>query len=230
MRTATFVLTLVGFATATMAQPPAPGAAEPAAKPQEPPAESLPSLDEVLGLAKASGSADKADLKDKLSPEELRDEIEKTVELMKRAATRVGDEKDVGLDTQRVQEEILRRLDKLLEEAEKQRQQQQQKQQQNQQNQQSQQNQQNQQQQKQQTGADKREQQQNNPANDSNPNGPAKRDPGAVDVNLAGSATWGNLPPHIREALLQGASDTYSAAYRQLTEQYYRRLAKERKP
>lgn len=202
-----------------------PGPAAEATKP--PDADSLPSLDEVLGLVKpGTGSADKGDLKERLSPEELRDEIAKTVALMQRAADRVGGEKDVGLDTQRVQEDVLRRLDKLLEEAERQRQQQQQQQQQ--QNQQQQQQSQQQQQLRQQQTPTQREQQQ--AASGDRPAGPAKQDPGGSEVNLSGSATWGNLPPHIREALMQGANDTYSAAYRQLTEQYYRRLARERRP
>jgi len=193
--------------------------------------DSLPSLDEVLGLVNAGAAkADKADLNERLSPEELRDEIAKTVALMQRAADRVGGEKDVGLDTQRVQEDVLRRLDKLLEEAERQRQQQQQQQQQNQQNQQNQQQQRSSQQQQQQQQAQAAREQREQATGDQPAGGPAKQAPSGGEVNLAGSATWGNLPPHIREALMQGASDTYSAAYRQLTEQYYRRLARERRP
>lgn len=223
-------MTMMVSAWQPFGAPPAESPAPSTDAPQPPDADSLPSLDEVLGLVKpGTGSADKGDLKERLSPDELRDEIAKTVSLMQRAADRVGGEKDVGLDTQRVQEDVLRRLDKLLEEAERQRQKQQQQNQQQQNQQQQQQQSQQQQQQRQQQTPTQREQQQA-ASGDRPTTGPSKQDPGGTEVSLAGSATWGNLPPHIREALMQGASDTYSAAYRQLTEQYYRRLARERKP
>ena len=42
-------------------------------------------------------------------------------------------------------------------------------------------------------------------------------------------AEWGRLPPRVREAVRQGLRDPMSAAYRQLTQDYYRRLAEEPK-
>ena len=42
-------------------------------------------------------------------------------------------------------------------------------------------------------------------------------------------AEWGRLPPRVREAVRQGVRDPMSAAYRQLTQDYYRRLAEEPK-
>ena len=42
-------------------------------------------------------------------------------------------------------------------------------------------------------------------------------------------AEWGRLPPRVREAVRQGLRDPMSAAYRRLTQDYYRRLAEEPK-
>jgi hypothetical protein len=41
-------------------------------------------------------------------------------------------------------------------------------------------------------------------------------------------AEWGRLPPRVRDAVRQGFRDPMSAAYRRLTQEYYRRLAEER--
>lgn len=38
---------------------------------------------------------------------------------------------------------------------------------------------------------------------------------------------WGQLPPRVRDAVRQGVRDPMSAAYRRLTQEYYRRLAEE---
>lgn len=40
---------------------------------------------------------------------------------------------------------------------------------------------------------------------------------------------WGQLPPRVREAVRQGLRDPVSAAYRKMTQDYYRRLAEEQK-
>ncbi|MFM9146006.1 MAG: hypothetical protein ACKORL_11810, partial [Phycisphaerales bacterium] len=42
-------------------------------------------------------------------------------------------------------------------------------------------------------------------------------------------AEWGRLPPRVREAVRQGLRDPMSAAYRRLTQDYYRRLAEEQR-
>ena len=41
---------------------------------------------------------------------------------------------------------------------------------------------------------------------------------------------WGNLPPRLREQLIQGMGERFSLIYRSLTEAYYRRLAEEAEP
>lgn len=213
--------------------------AQEAARPAEPPAK-LPSLDELLGLAKPGESLSvpsraETALRDQLSPEQLRDEVEQAVKLMGDAAQRVTDGKDVGIETQRLQDEILQKLDKIIEDAKRQQQQQQQQQQSQSQSQQQQQQQQQdqqqsqsqQQQQRQQSGQQTSQQQQAAATSDGN------RRPGSSEgelkPTLSGAATWGNLPPKAREQLMQGFGDTFSSMYRRMTESYYKRLAEEPK-
>ncbi|MEX2672498.1 MAG: hypothetical protein WD294_10350 [Phycisphaeraceae bacterium] len=38
---------------------------------------------------------------------------------------------------------------------------------------------------------------------------------------------WGDLPPRLRDELMQGMEDSFSQLYRQLTERYYERLAEQ---
>ena len=60
--------------------------------------------------------------------------------------------------------------------------------------------------------------------------GPARQD-GPLKTPLpGGEASWGNLPPHVRDALRQGSSDRFSSLYRTLTEEYYKRLAEQPRP
>ena len=40
-------------------------------------------------------------------------------------------------------------------------------------------------------------------------------------------AEWGNLPPRLRDQLLQGLEDNFSQLYRQMTERYYQRLGEQ---
>ena len=42
-----------------------------------------------------------------------------------------------------------------------------------------------------------------------------------------GRVEWGRLPPRVRDAVRQGMRDPMSAAYRRLTQEYYRRMAEE---
>ena len=41
---------------------------------------------------------------------------------------------------------------------------------------------------------------------------------------------WGNLPERVRDMLLQGSKEKFSSLYKQLTREYYRRLAEEGSP
>lgn len=205
-----------------------------------------PTLDELLGLPKSTPiptptpapSPDKPDSKPDnptdldpskseldrmLSPQEATEQFEQAVQLMDVAAKRVQTAKDVGLQTQRIQDDVLRKLDKLIADAQKK--QSNSKSQSKQQQQQQQQQQQNQQQQAKQQ-SDQR--QAGNEANRTNQT-PGRQDGPGKAPPAGSAASWGNLPVHLREALQQGLTDQYSSVYRAKTEAYYKRLAEEPK-
>lgn len=189
----------------------------------------LKSLDELLGLPSAGDArgADAADLQQALSREQLDDLLAQAAELMNRSGDRLTSAADAGLPTQRLHAEAITKLDQLIKEIENQQQSQSKpkpKPQPNQQQQQ-QQNQPSQQQQQQQAQG----QQQTNQAANQDHAGPARQDGALNSVQTAGAANWGNLPPHLRDALRQGLSDKFSSMYQQMTEQYYKRLAEEPK-
>lgn len=193
------------------------------------PSKELPSLDELLGLPPSGDArgADAADLQQALSREQLDDLLAQAVQLMDRTSERLASAGDAGLPTQRLHTETLTKLDQLIAEIENQQQQSQSKPKPKpkpNQEQQSQPNQQQQQQQQQASG----QQQTNSPAQQDQL-GPARQDGQGNNVQTAGAANWGNLPPHVRDALRQGLSDKFSSMYQQLTEQYYKRLAEDPK-
>jgi hypothetical protein len=203
---------LLIVSSVALAQPPAP-------RPPE------PTLDELLGLTKPSDEQaqpkpapdrSQADLSRKLDTKEPGDEFVQTVALMDDAAKRLGQGRDAGLETQRVQEEILKHLDDADSQKKggKSRQSQ----------------------------ADK-SQQQPQPASQQRPEqrrsaqSQPGSEPGAPQVpgseaslrqRAGNAATWGNLPARVRDALTEGLSDAFSTRYREKTEEYYRRLAEQR--
>ena len=71
------------------------------------------------------------------------------------------------------------------------------------------------------------EQQQNQGEPSDRQEGPAGQDAQLGAQALLDGARWGNLPARLREALLQGSSDSYSSLYKSMTESYYKRLAEE---
>ncbi len=198
-----------------------------------------PSLDDLLGLPSdggakegAAGGAggadpDRAELDRLLTGQEIAEAFEQAVTLMNDASTRLNEKQDAGIGTQRVQEDIIRKLDLVLDQLQQQQQQSsssssssRRRQQQQQQNvpgrsQQAQQSQQNQGQQ----ASDNR----------SEAMAPGRQD-GALNPQLESArASWGALPERVRELLLQGSSDRFSSKYQAMTEAYYRKLAEERK-
>ncbi len=187
--------------------------------------EPLPSLDELLGLPNASirgRERDKKALDQKLQGGKDSEDMDEAVELMAQSAERLTAAKDPGLPTQRLQEDALKKLDKLIEQAEQNQKQQKSKSQQK----------------KQQQSQDQQQQQQRQQSQqdaERDPNGtaqseamaPAKQDARPNALSPAAQAAWGNLPEHMRQALVQGASDRFSSLYQSLTEAYYRRLAEE---
>ncbi len=210
------------------AEPPTSSPVTPTPAPSPTPAapKRPPTLDELLGLAPAGEDGASDDLKKKLAEEDPGDLFAEAISLMESSSRRLDDGKDTGLETQRTQEDTLRKLDQLISQMQKkQQQQQQQKQQQQQQNKDSKRDQQQQQQQQ-------NQQQQQDAQQTMNPdqavNSPARRN-GALRPGLeAAKAAWGALPARIREMLLQGSDEKFSTTYERQTEEYYRKLAEQK--
>lgn len=229
---------VVAGACAMAASAQAPATADPApagTQPAKPAGD--PTLDELLGLpdAKPRDEAQKPDrprptsttnLDRQLSPDQPeQDPFKIAVQLMDESAKRLAPASaDAGLDTQRLQEEAVLRLDQLIAQAKKQKskpkpkpnQQQQQQQQQQDQN--------------QQQDASSQRQQQSKPSSQAaqdTQSGPAGQQAQTRTPPAGAGAAWGSLPEHVRDALLQGSSDRFSSAYRGLTEEYYKRLAQD---
>ncbi len=210
-----------------------PAAPSPPVQPSAPPAKPAtePTLDELLGIApepKAQGQeatrdAAKAELDRKLSLEELDDAFAEAVKLMDDTAKRLGESKDAGVDTQRMQEQALAKIDKLIDMARSQQQQQQQKRRQKQDQQQD------QQQQQQQSSQQQQQQQQASSGQEGadGTGGQSPRQGGRVNAPPGAGAAWGNLPARLRDALLQGSGDVTSAKWEALTREYYKRLAEQ---
>lgn len=185
-----------------------------------------------------------------------RDILASALDDMRRSA-RLLDENEAGLPTKRVQESVVRKLDELI--ATAQRMQQEKKNQQQSSGSQGQQQQQQQKKNggKKQDGSEQegKDGQRDEPRENGQQRGgrdgkspqdeggkrrrdgdatsnepPETADPTTTDAQFDESrAEWGRLPPRVREAVRQGLRDPMSAAYRRLTQDYYRRLAEEPK-
>ena len=108
-----------------------------------------------------------------------------------------------GKTVRKKEDEVIAKLDKLIEKLEKQRQQQQQ-----------------------QSSGSQGSNNPSSPMDDSNPGG-GKGD-GNVDPKRLGSKSgWGNLPPKQRQEALQQISKELPAHYREVIEEYFRKLAKD---
>lgn len=251
--TAHHLITLAGVAlaaTSTLAQqpdtkPPEKTAAKPAAAP--PPAQ--PSLDELLGIkpkpgdkpattttpakpdepaapADAAPDQSKTDLDRLLSAQEISDAFKQAIALMGDASKRLNDHADNGLGTQRVQEDVVKRLDQLLASLDKQKQQGSPSSKPSPKNQDS----------ESEPGASKPkpkpgpgESKQSQPGGDGAQaqGGPTLQE-GQLKPELESArAAWGSLPARIRAMLMQGTEDRFSARYKGLTQEYYKRLAEE---
>jgi hypothetical protein len=197
-------------------------------------------LDALLGLSSPARPAspsstdaqrDKLDTLLTRADDAPEDELSAAVALMNQSARRLHGQQDAGIDTQRVQEETLRKLDALIAKARKQSQSQcsssscdnpESK------------NQDQQQQQQQQAQAQPKESQAS--MQERRAQGAADRQsaeaPRAVDPSLrpaleSARAAWGNLPARLRQSLMQGAGDTFSREYQRMTEEYYKRLGEQ---
>ncbi len=229
----------------------------PTGSPTEKPAgDEEKSLDDLLGIGESdskkasaeSGRTQKETLQRILSEKEAKNTLEETVEGMRRSATLLS-EKDSGTAVQRVQEDVLARLDALIASA--------------------------QQQQsssgssssssgekpkgsqqpkggkgqkqsesaaseekrreaaKQRASQKEREkpgQSKSQPTGDRAEESPPSVDPIEGGVIQETDEEWGSLPPRTREIIRQGVREKMSSVYRRWTEAYYRRIAEESKP
>ncbi len=191
--------------------------------------ETPPSLDELLGLdgdednaAEQAARQNQEELERRLSDVELGDVFDVALEKMAISADLLDGDLDSGLGTQRVQQDILARLDQLIDLAKQMSQQQmsssgggsgqsEPK-----------------------PGAEQQQQQQaGGQRSQSGSQGGQAVDPPPGqegDINTIIEETgseWGHLPERLREMLEQAQNSHISRMYRKLTEQYYKRLAKE---
>jgi len=189
------------------------------------------SLDDLLGIdrdedeAKADDAARKQserELQRRLDEKEITDAFLVAINRMASSAERLDELFDPGLATQRIQEDILAKLDQLIDKAQSM-----------------------QSQSSSSSSSSSSKQSSMNPgqqsdssqsngerkdgnAQDSQEGGPPARQEGDINTLLQeGSIEWGNLPQRLREELQQGRGDEYSSMYRKLTDEYYKRLAEE---
>ena len=188
-----------------------------------------PTLDELLGIELAAPDAhgslpqEKIQVESKLQRhldgKQTGNPFEQVIELMDTASDRLALQRDPGLETQRVQELILKKLDQVIEEAAHQ-----------------------------QAGASSASRS-SKPSGDGDPRNALRQtsesaqagtgenrgevSPGRVervDPNrplMQQRREWGHLPPRLRAELRQGLSERFSPIYQTLTEAYFRRLAEE---
>lgn len=195
-------------------------------------AEREPTLDELLGLpgtpgeaATPAGDPGRRELDRQLEGEAATgDDFRAAVSLMEDASKRLSESRDAGDVTQRLQADVLKRLDKIIQDAQRQQANRSSK------------GQQGQQQprqdpgQQQQQGSKPESQQGAAPGTQAGAGNVPAVEPGSAGPRAGGTARWGNLPEHVREALRQGLSDAFSSMYRRKTEEYYKRLAEDRAP
>ena len=245
----TAVLLVVGSALGQAETPPASGNPPVAeGSPPRPKADEPKSLDELLGVPKdpardpAAGDRSAEDaaereqrrrLERSLDEASMGDLVARAIDGMKSASNSLSERKDAGLGTQRTQEDVLRTLDRLLEEAQRQ-------QRKSRSSQSSSGRSKGAQDPGSQDPGERNGQQRPGRARSEGAQSGAQSDGGTestdaerapvdgVSEELAESRIeWGRLPERIRELVLQGRRDRVSTIYERLTREYYRRLAEE---
>ena len=187
-------------------------------------AQDPPTLDELLDIDTPEAEAEAeapapAPAEEEIEIEEPGAAFEQIVSDMDDVAQRLGLRQDPGIETQRTQQRIIDRLDRLISQLQQQ------------------------QgggssssssssQQQQDTGTQgSRGRQQAQPGGAQSATGPGgaavPREAEQMGTLSENVSEWGNLPPRLRDQLLQGMEDRFSSLYRDLTEAYYRRLAEE---
>ena len=212
-------------------------------------ADDPPSLDELLNLDPAPPAKQPVEAPPEgvLTPLEIDDAVrqalegkaapdplEQAVQQMHQVAARLDGQNDPGLQTQRLQQEVLDKLEAVIEQAKQQQQQQQQGggsgQSQG-------------QPKPQETGSQQQapqpspgdqpqpgdpqasDGQQQTGENEGNPSAGTAREAEAGGELEEGRREWGSLPARTRRELSEGSSEPYSPIYQDMTEAYYRRLA-----
>ena len=232
-----------------------PEASPPAAQADPPkapaPATPPPSLDEALGIGDGSApDQPESKIGERLAGASPRDILDSALEDMRRSS-QLLDARQGGLPARRAQASVVRKLDELIATAQRMQQDQQQQQQQGS----GQSSPRQQRQQGQQSGQEQQEGQQDGEPRpgEGSQRRPGEREaegegegrsrasgdadaqvpPEAIDPSdmtaqlEEGRVEWGRLPPRVRDAVRQGMRDPMSAAYRRLTQEYYRRMAEE---
>lgn len=226
-------------------------AESPATPSTTPPANAPRSLDDLLGVPKLPGSSGSSNtgsdianssaedaarreqdkrLERSLDEASMDDLVQKAIAGMKDASTRLSDAKDPGLGTQRIQEDVVKTLDRLLEEAQRRQNKQQSsssKKKSGKQQKKDEPSEQNGQQQRQRQPGQR--EQAPKPGDDGQPPDGGTRDDAvaAIQELTETRIEWGQLPERVRELVLQGRRDRVSSIYERLTREYYRRLAEE---
>ena len=189
---------------------------------QEPPRDDPPTLDELLGLPEASPRRDTPDAA--LEDDSTSEPFQLAVEGMRDAAQRLESAGDYSIETQRVQQQVVDRLDRLIAQARAQQQQQRQ----------------------QSRSSDSGSQQQEQEQSQSDPSRGNPGEENGADASGAGpmkpvlenvddrslhalEEEWGKLPPRLRDALRNVMNEKFSSLYDEHTRRYYQRLAEESK-
>ncbi len=217
-----------------------------------------PSLDELLGTEDDAAEEQSPDeepqapdtpelnreLERRLSGQEAADQFAQAVQDMAASAARLSEERDAGIDTQRLQDEIILKLEQIIASAQNTQEQQSssssssQQQQARQADRGGQQQQQGEQQQGEQPGPPQGEQ----PGEGEQPGQEPGRQPGGADPSQGDASRgsvrnaelsmeelregeWGNLPPRLRDELAESLGESFNPVYRAITEAYYRRIA-----
>ena len=210
-------------------------------------ADELPSLDELLDLdvpktSKQPVVEDAPIDPDAMTADQANDAMKRAVTNMGKVARQMGDAQDVSLSLQRAQEQIIKDLDQVIAAAKKQ-------QQQNKSSSSS----------SSSSSSQSQNQDQQNTAKNSSKRGDSQKgktqkqqasqqanaqkgNPGDTAAQMkdqqpgdqtkpieSNKVEWGNLPPRLRNELMQGTKERFSPVYEKQTEAYYRRLAEEAK-
>ncbi|MBG84669.1 MAG: hypothetical protein CMJ40_09005 [Phycisphaerae bacterium] len=183
----------------------------------------IKSLDELLGLDVESSSVDPTPLPANHDP------LEAIIDEMERVSILIGTDLNTGPPTQRLQQDILRRIDSLIDQAQEQQSNQRSSQSSSQRSSDQQKSDEEQSQMdQQQTQSQQAITQQSNPQSADSESGSMD----AMNPRLGGALyetgrEWGSLPERVRELLQQGRKDAYSSVYEKLTGEYYRRIAEQ---